>query len=431
MAHDISSYVFLGIYILTWFVVCCNYFKEVKFSNGFIVIGSYLFYGILAFLLYSDDFLGRNYGDLSLFPFIYLFTMLYIFLTPVFKYERANVLKIRRPNSELVQLFLIIYSVCAIIMLPGIIGSLQEGLTLLLLEASGGADLYQSASENYVKRSSGVAGIYGLFSIFYNIFSDIAKFFFFYYLTMTNKRKSLVVLFCIVLILDLLYPISKGGRTDVIMSIYSSLMGLMLFYPFYEDKLRKRVKRISAIVLIIVTIPFMALTISRFGESSAGTSGGMLSYAGQAPLNFNINALDAGGTRNGDRTINFFKQFVFDDIPEDVGEVRTKYKHLKMDDSIFSTYVGDFVIDFGPIGAFLIFVCLSSFFSSKVKVRNNTISFKSLLLIYFILCIAMHGGMYLFYYSFLKNLNILAVVFTYVILGVYPNPRKEYLQRLK
>lgn len=431
MNHDTTSYVYLIIYVLLWLIVCYNYYKKVKLSSGFVVVTSYLVYGIFAYLLYSDYFLGGSYRELKLFPFLYLFAMMYIFLLPVFKYEKANVLQIKRPNNQLIQLFLTAYGICALVMLPNILSSLQEGITLLLLDSEGGTELYESAHENYVKRSAGVSGIYGLFSIFYNTFSDVAKFFFFYYLTVGNKKKILILLFCVVLVIDLLYPISQGGRTDVVMNLFSMVMALMLFYPFYSTRVQKVTKSMSVILLTIVAIPFMALTISRFGEKDSGTSGGILMYAGQAPLNFNINALDAGGIRNGDRTINLFKQFVFDNIPEDVDEVRAKYQHLKMDDSVFSTYVGDFVLDYGPIGAFVIFVCLSLLLSGKVRIVNRTISFKALLLVYFVLCVAMQGGMYLFYYSFLENLNIMAFIFTYIVLSVYSNPRKEYLYKLK
>ena len=431
MNHDITSNIYLIIYLLLWLIVCCSHYKKVKLSSGFVVVTSYLVYGIFAYLLYSDYFLGSSYRELKLFPFLYLFTMMYIFLIPVFKYEKANVFRIKRPSTQLVQLFLAVYGICALVLLPNILSSLQEGITLLLLDSEGGSELYESAHMDYEKRSAGVSGIYGMFSIFYNTFSDVAKFFSFYYLTVKNKKKILILLFCIVFIIDLLYPISQGGRTDVVMNMFSMIMALMLFYPFYSGRVQKVTKSMSVVLLTIVAIPFMALTISRFGEKDSGTSGGILMYAGQAPLNFNINALDVGGTRNGDRTINLFKQFIFENIPEDVDEVRAKYQHLKMDDSIFSTYVGDFVLDYGPIGAFVVFVCLSLYLNSKIRIVNRTISFRALLLVYFILCVAMQGGMYLFYYSFVRNLRIMAIIFTYFLLSVYPNSHRatDYLYK--
>lgn len=431
MIHDINSYIYLLIYILLWSFVCYRHYKKAKFSSGLVVILSYLVYGILAFILYSDNYLGKSYGELGLFPFIYLFIMLYMFLSPVFKYEESNIARVITPSKMIIQIFLLVYSFCVIIIIPNTIGSLREGLTKLLIDTSGGHELYNEAHENYVMRSKGVSGISGLISIIYNIFSDIAKFIFFYYLTLRDKKKVFIVLFCITFVVDLLVPLSKGGRTGVIMNLFSLFMALTLFWPFYSKTLKKILKKSVLVLIIIVSVPFMALTISRFGERESGTSGGMLSYAGQAPLNFNLKALDAGGTRNGDRTINLFKQFIFDNTPRDINEVRMKYRHLKMDDSIFSTYVGDFVLDYGPIGAFIIFIILSLYFNNKIRIRNKTISFRSLFLIYFILCVAMHGGMYLFYYSFMQNLTIIAFIFMYVVFFIDHSQKNniEYLYK--
>ena len=78
-------------------------------------------------------------------------------------------------------------------------------------------------------------------------------------------------------------------------------------------------------------------------------------YYGQSFLNFNNYGLDAGGIRYGDRTANFFKSFLFDDVPHNFVERREKYSHLKIDDYYFYTFVGDFTIDYGPILAVLLF----------------------------------------------------------------------------
>lgn len=433
MIHDISSYLYLAIYILSWVIVCYIHYRKVKFSSGLVVILSYLLYGILAFVLYSDEYLGKNFTDLKLFPFFYLFGMLYMFLLPVFKYERADIVRVSIPTKKIVLLFLIIYSFCTIIILPSMISSLQEGITTLLLDESGGLDLYQDAMGSYVKRTSGVSGLYGLIAIIYNTFSDIAKFLFFYYLTLKDKTKLFIIIFSVVFVVDLIYPMSNGRRTDVIMNLFSLIMAGTLFYPFYSEKIKKTLCKSLILLVVIVSVPFMALTISRFSETDSGTSGEMLRYIGQAPLNFNMHALDAGGIRNGDRTINLFKQFIFNDIPEDINEVRLKYRHLKMNDGVFSTYVGDFALDYGPFGAFVIFVFASFLFYNKIHIRHKTISFQSLFLIYFILCVAMQGGMYLFNYSFMGNLTILAFLLMNLIFYIDSSLRykKDYIYKLK
>lgn len=414
MSNNTISYIYLLIYISLWIIICYRYYKTVKLTTGTLIILSYLIYGILAYFLYDNPYYGSE-KELTFFPFFYLFGMLYIFLIPIFKYERRNVINVKTPSKHIVNIFLVVYGISSLVILPSTITSLKEGLTILLLDSYGGADLYKMAQENVTARVEGVAGIYGIFAIIHNIFGDVSLFIMFYYLTIKNKNKYLLLILIIVVITDMLYPLSKGSRTDVIMKLFAIIMALSIFYPYYSQQFKQTIKRVFIVMAIIISIPFMAMTISRFSERDGGTIGGILTYIAQAPLNFNYYALDNGGIRNGDRTINLFKQLAGMNPPKDIDEVRSVYFHHRMNDSIFSTYVGDFVLDFGPIGAFVIFVVITSILYRGVKIRDKTTSFHSLLIIYFVACVAMQGGMYLFYYSFMENLQILAFIFMYVL----------------
>lgn len=415
MSHNVNSYIYIFIYIILWAVTYYRYYRKVRFTTGTIIMLSYLIYAVLAYFLYDNPYYGSKYKELTLFPFIYLYGMLYIFLVPIIKYEKSYVMYLKPPSNRIVKVFIGVYTICSLITLPNTIASLKEGLTILFLDSYGGTELYLTAQENATARVAGIAGVYGLFAIVHNIFGDVALFVISYYLTFKNKNKYLLLLLAVVLIADLLYPLSKGGRTDFIMKIFAIIMALSIFYPYYSQQMKHTIKKVFIVMAIIISIPFMALTISRFGDRDGGTSGGMLAYVAQAPLNFNNNALDNGGKRNGDRTINYFKQLAGMNPPNTIGDVRIKYSNHKMNDSVFSTYVGDFVLDFGPLAAVVIFIFLSSIFYRNIRIRKKTISFHSLIIIYFVACVAMQGGMYLFYYSFMYNLNILAIMFTYIL----------------
>ena len=425
MLHNVNSYICLLVYILFWALTFYIYYRKVRFTTGTIIMLSYLIYGVLAYFLYDNAYYGHDYEELTLFPFIYLYGMLYVFLIPIFKYEKRNVIYVKTPSNHLVKVFIVVYAICSLITLPSTIASLQEGLTILFLDSYGGTELYREAQENVTARESGIAGIYGLFAIVHNIFSDVALFVISYYLTTKNKNKYLLLLLAVVIIADLLYPLSKGARTDLVMKFFAIIMTLSIFYPYYSRHLKHTIKKVFIVIALIICIPFMAMTISRFAERDGGTAGGMLSYIAQAPLNFNNHVLDNGGIRNGDRTINLFKQFAGMNPPEGVGEVRAKYFNHKIDDGLFSTYVGDFVLDFGPLATVVIFVILSSIFYRIIRIRRKTISFHSLIIIYFIACVAMQGGMYLFYYSFMQNLQILAFMFIYVLFYIDSKNQKS------
>ncbi|EGC87287.1 conserved domain protein [Prevotella denticola CRIS 18C-A] len=90
---------------------------------------------------------------------------------------------------------------------------------------------------------------------------------------------------------------------------------------------------------------------------------------------------------------------------------------MEINDNLFSTFVGDFTLDFGPAGAFFIFVI---FYSSLIKLtreRKQQIKLYKLLLLYFALCISLQGGMTLFSYSDVSgNLRMLNCLLLYAYL---------------
>ena len=156
--------------------------------------------------------------------------------------------------------------------------------------------------------------------------------------------------------------------------------------------------------------------MSRFGDYKVDVSGIMNWYIGQGSLYFNNYGLDAGGIRNGDRTMYLVKRVIDPDTPKNFVERREKYHNLKIDDYYFYTFVGDFTIDFGPVPAFIIFVVFNLIVLMLIRPRDGTIQVYQLLLLYFSMCICMQGGMTLFSYSDFAGLRIVVIILLYLYL---------------
>ncbi len=156
-------------------------------------------------------------------------------------------------------------------------------------------------------------------------------------------------------------------------------MKILLFFGSYflfKEQLSKTVrytmKTIGIVLLSFVFVVMAALTISRFALSEGGAYFQVERYIGQANLNFNNYCLDAGGIRYGDRTCNVFKKLLlFDNVPNDIMSTRAKYSHMKIDDGSFYTFVGDFVLDFGPIFGALILIIFSILFCLLTKPKKR------------------------------------------------------------
>lgn len=430
------SNVFLIFYIIIWVIMFeREKRKTYSFGPALIVILLYVIYSITSLLLYNNSLLNNYYGfgELTLFPFVYLFIMLNIALMPGMKYEHSNILYVQKPSDWLINAFIVVYGICAFVSLPSSLTTIQSGLASLFYD-NGGNDLYRAAVGNYTVSDFSVNGLFGLFGVAHNMFKDFSIFVFFYYLSLKNRNRFYVIYLTLVIVVDLLISVSSGGRTSFVMMMLAILVAYFMFHDFWENKTRKIIKTTCLIIMCLITIPFALLTIGRFAhrDYSGGTIGSILYYVGEGNIYFNEFAMNANGIRYGDRTINEFKRLLGFDVPTDVFGVRSKYSQMTLNDRVYSTFVGDFVLDYGPIIALLIFIIVFAIIWRLSRTKDDSIAFHKLILVYFSLCICSEGGFYLFYYSFSRNWMIVAFILMAIVFYIdYCNQKgsHEYLKK--
>jgi oligosaccharide repeat unit polymerase len=208
-----------------------------------------------------------------------------------------------------------------------------------------------------------------------------------------------------------------------------TLLSLIITYfalkRFLQPKINRIIKIVGLSLLLASLIPLVALTISRFGNSKKGSMASVYFYGGQENLYFNYYGLDNGGIRYGDRTFPLFKRILgFDNVPKNFMERRDKYPHLKMSDENFYTFVGDFTLDFGPVIATLIFLVFTLFVTIKTKIRNGIIRFHQLILLHFVMCLCMLGGLKLYPFSDVGgNLQLIMYFLAYLFFRLDYNYR--------
>lgn len=395
-----------------------------RWGVGSYILLSYLLYPIVgAFWFFNPH---NVYGDilpLRLIPFLYLALMEWIAVRPILQYDRNNIQQIEPPSMIFLHVFAVIYMLCTLVQIPHIITHMADGLRAIMVDTAAGADLYLESQD---QDSSFDGAISNIPSIIFNIFSPLAFILFFYYLTLERRHRWAEIGFGLCILIKSFYSLSNGQRTEVTMSIINIFVAYIALKPMLPARLQKWVRGVLVGLAICIAIPFIALSISRFGEREGGLSGGLIYYIGEAPYYFNDYAFDADGGRHGDRTCNVFKKLVGISSPNGIFDVRDAHPTLDIDDSLFTSFVGDFVIDFGLLITALLFIIFSILFTRLTPTNApNTLPFHRLILIYFAMSVCMQGGMYLFSYSFEGNLQILAILFFY---GVF---LLDYLQRHK
>lgn len=420
--------IFLGIYVVAWMVTLVLYQKKRhSVDAGTVIIGTFLLCAVFSFFLYGNDFYGDEFHSITLFPFIYLFIMTIISCSPIFRYTGAPIREIVKPNMLVFNGVSILMIVCTIIDLTQTLPNVVSGITRIIIESEAGVEIYKDSMDASSTMNIGDGKIESITSVLSGVFADVSVLMCFYNLTLPKRNKWITIGLFIAALNPIIYNLSisqRGPATTALMTIVISYFAVVRFVP---DSIKRKVRMAGIVMLVLFTIPIAAITASRFNrEGTGGAGASYLYYLGQQNLSFDMYAFDNNGIRYGDRTFPIFKRMLgFSNVPRNFHERRVKYPHLKINDETFIGYVGDFVLDYGPIIAFIIFVFFTSFVNNATRVRNNRIYFHQLILVHFVMCVVFQGSIKLFTYADLGNLKILGMFILYFAFNIFQNPPRQ------
>lgn len=413
--ESVLSNTWLVLYVSAWIVTIIVYQKKKKhFDAGSVLLCSYLLYSATSLLLYNSDYPFHTFNSIRLLPFIYLYLMLMLAFSPILKYDSNKINEIQKPTAVVLNTVCITFIVASLVQIPAIISDFSVSILRLLTDSSGGQELYVASLFN--ADSIGDRNISNLPSIISNSFGNFGILLLFYYLTLKNHSKLILIGLFLSCILGVLTNISLGQRGPIVALILSAIITYFALKKFYRPQIKKAIKIIGIIIVIVTAIPLIALTASRFGGLDGGPLPSVYYYVGQENLYFNNYGLDNGGIRYGDRTFPLFKSMLgFDNVPQNFLERRQKYPNLEINDEVFVGFVGDFTFDFGPFVAPIIFIIFTLFVLRKTRIRNGRILFHQLILIHFVMCVCMLGGMKLYPFSDVGgNLQLIAYFLAYI-----------------
>ena len=429
--ESLLSNIYLIFYIIAWIVTILLYQKRKKcFDAGSVLLFSYLLYSIMSLFLYNTYNPFFTFTNIQLFPFIYLYLMLMLAFSPILKYDETKIIEIQKPSTIFLNIISIIFIVASLAQLPSIISDFSVNIVKLLTVTSGGQDLYDEAMSNSF--SSGDGDVSNFASIFSGAFFNIGVLLFFYNLTL--KKYNILILIGLFLscILSLFTYVSLGQRGLIIEILFVIIITFFALRKFIPEKTNKIIKYTGVLLIFSISLPLIALTNSRFENEEGGSKASIYYYAGQENLYFNIYGLDDGGIRYGDRTFPLFKSMLgFENVPHNFWERRDKYPDLKINDEVFYTFVGDFTIDFGPYLPPFIFLIFTLFVLRKTKIFDGKIQFHQLILLHFVMCICMLGGMKLYSFSDIGgNLQLIVYVIAYIVFRFDYTLQKQREERL-
>jgi len=411
------------IYFLAWlltflFFIRKNKKKEVGAYT--VIVVSYVVYAFFSILYYGAA--PELFEHITFFPFLYLYILLMIALLPVRQYDTFKVKGFIGVNRAVCYMVFSIFLITTLIVIPSTITQLQESFFILLTEDDGAIQLYNEMHAQDTSNSYLNGGIIGICTVIRYLLYEICVFLFFYYLTFPRKNLILILLLLLSFFIDILISFAKGGRTVSTMEAFTILMTYLIFERYLGDSVNRATRKVLLVLGGGVVMLTLVVTISRSLNREGGAGEGIIEYVGQANLLFNEEAFDSNNLRDGDRTCNVFKRLLgFDNVPKSITGVRDKHASIKLSDRNFSTFIGDFVLDFGPFATALIIMLFTFVFLSMTRPRRGVLHLEQLLLIQLVADICMHGGMYLFYYSFSGNYILMMYVLFAIVLKMSSN----------
>jgi len=424
-----ESSIYLILYSFAWLVSFVLYYKKVKRIGvgGYVILLNFGL-SLLSLLLFNDEESLSRFNVLSFIPFVYLFVVSRIVLSPLYSYDLKGTTNLKGVNTTLVFVISFIYIASSIISVPNTISNFTTGISKMLIDETAGADLYMEALDSVEQTGSGISN---LGSIFSGAFSGVAYVMFFYYLTPKKRNNKMILLLLVCLFAGAVGSIAAGQRGGLVEDLNKFFVSYLLFMPFLSEKINKITKRILIVAALLAIIPLSLLTLSRFGQSGGNVGSSVTYYAGQSALYFNNYGLDDNGIRYGDRTFPLFKRMIgFSNVPKNFYDRRNKYPKLKINDEVFSTYVGDWAIDFGPIAAFVLLVSISVIISKLTYIRGGKVYLHQLILLHLLVVVCTQGAFKLYPFSDVGgNLRLMVYLMAYFVFK-YSNTRNIHLVKV-
>lgn len=364
---------------------------------------------VLSFFLKID----KPIMPMSIVAILYFCFGLFIILSVFFQYRDYKIKSIYIENFLIFRLFeylLIIGGFFSFIFyLPFAVKSLtgNVGLNRLL------------GINNEVMKGFGIVN--SLATLFANLFILMLLCAFLELILCKKGYKRRAVLLLISSLSFIINILAFVGRDGFVYWLLSFLFAYFLLKEFLSKNIRKRIFFFFIIVVSIASIPFVLISLSRFGAIK-DTVDSFISYSGQQVVNFNdryiINAIPRRGASNFPFVVTLLESIGFRINPVfDNDLIYYSFFQKGAVPWVFSTFIGSFLSDFGKVGTifvlFILFVLIR--WSIMNPVKSGIFTFSRLILFTLLFQFVSWGV----FYNRLAVLNFYTIVMVLISLVFY------------
>lgn len=366
--------------------------RKKAFEISAYLVSLYLISSFFAILI--DVFQLRSYDtmyyDITMLPtFLYCF-LLTLLIWPFYKLNLEKIVGIRLKNKRAFDLIVYLFFISFLVIITISFKAINQILNSDILELR----LSMNRGESIIDLSLGwFQPIYTLANIFGG-YSILMLLFYFYSKCFLNNSRLFNSVILLASTTTILIGILGVDRSRTVYWLITYGLMLVLFWRFMSTNQRKAIFRTSLIVLSIIMSYVLFVTFSRFGEADIGTEGGLISYAGQAFINFSF---FYDNVHLNEFTLQkvfpwYYHMFVDNDIngPIELNAYISWKTGISV--GVFSTLIGDIMMSSGKV--VLVIYCFVVYLLARMilNFRNKYyLDFYQLIFVFCLITIPMLG----------------------------------------
>lgn len=383
--------------------------KNSYMCSSSILLGIYL---VSAFFCIPTLFIG-DYQD----PFttkywwpslLFLFSLL-LLLMPARNFRDNDIIQLVLPNRSTLNVIatvLIVLSLFSIINYAGTVTNifnmdLKEARTDLVL----GTEYVEAGLLNTIASVSASLYVYVLLLFF--IFCTIPS------------PKALRILLLISSLSEPLHILAYVGRDGVVFWFFSFIFLYAIFRPYMIPSSQKFLRKTFIYAGSILLVPFLLITVSRFGSARSGGFDSIINYWGQGFIQGTLfMGIEAPPYTHGSIFPLFF-EITGISRPSSSGMIQIGEWHSWY----FSTLVVDLIRSLGYVGFFVLAIFLYFVFVSIMKIKSGKLYFYQLFYYILYFQIMSQGVFYFKQYTRGGNLFILLTLLLVLFFKLTFNPQ--------
>lgn len=358
---------------ILWIVTFIYWLKKKGIYNvGLFIILLYTLISCASYHLYISPETNSFYEPtIYIMPFMYLYVIIQALISPLLKIEYGEIHEIRLPSIKIIKpicYYIIISSLYQLLM-----GweDVKHGFFLIMLDNSNAIDLYIDSTDANMTQKA-FSGTFNFMGVIASTGVNFSMLFFFLYLLYPNKNKKILIGMIVAILITPLMSVASGSREKVITSFLMFVLMYLFLKPLLNKQLRKNIENAAMLLFAFLFIFFVIISLARARGDIEKTITGFESYFGMSFLVFDQKCFYTDGTREGN-LVSPLINVVLGGQTYSQEDLRAKYAFLGVDNGVFYTFIGDFVLDYGPYIAFVFLILFSLYCQriNKFKIWNG------------------------------------------------------------